>query len=76
MFAGIAIVCDDYFVPALEAIVEKLGLSDDVAGATFMAAGSSAPELFTSVIGEYFYRPSKNLWTTGRLKILVRIFWS
>ena len=52
MFAGIAIVCDDYFVPALEAIVEKLGLSDDVAGATFMAAGSSAPELFTSVIGK------------------------
>ena len=60
MFAGIAIVCDDYFVPALEAIVEKLGLSDDVAGATFMAAGSSAPELFTSVIGEYFYG-QKNL---------------
>ena len=53
MFAGIAIVCDDYFVPALEKIVEKLGLSDDVAGATFMAAGSSAPELFTSVIGKY-----------------------
>ena len=54
MFAGIAIVCDDYFVPALELIVEKLGLSDDVAGATFMAAGSSAPELFTSVIGKLF----------------------
>jgi len=53
MFAGIAIVCDDYFVPALEKIVEKLGLSDDVAGATFMAAGSSAPELFTSVIGVF-----------------------
>lgn len=27
-------------------------LSEDVAGATFMAAGSSAPELFTSVIGK------------------------
>lgn len=53
MFAGIAIVCDDYFVPALEKIVEKLALSDDVAGATFMAAGSSAPELFTSVIGVF-----------------------
>ena len=55
MFAGIAIVCDDYFVPALEKIVEKLDLSDDVAGATFMAAGSSAPELFTSVIGKLFF---------------------
>ena len=58
MFTGIAYVCDDYFVPALEVIVEKLGLSDDVAGATFMAAGSSAPELFTSIVGEsIFYRP-------------------
>ncbi len=26
-------------------------MSEDVAGATFMAAGSSAPELFTSVAG-------------------------
>ncbi|CAB4063609.1 SLC24A2 [Lepeophtheirus salmonis] len=30
---------------------EKLGISPDVAGATFMAAGGSAPELFTSIIG-------------------------
>jgi hypothetical protein len=51
MFLGLAIICDDYFVASLEQIVEKLQLSDDVAGATFMAAGSSAPELFTSVIG-------------------------
>ena len=48
---GIAIICDDFFVPSLEAISEKLDLSEDVAGATFMAAGSSAPELFTSVAG-------------------------
>ena len=27
MFAGIAIVCDDYFVPALEKIVVKLDLT-------------------------------------------------
>ncbi|KAJ0061185.1 hypothetical protein NL108_010484, partial [Boleophthalmus pectinirostris] len=31
----------------------KLDLSEDVAGATFMAAGSSAPELFASVIGVF-----------------------
>ena len=53
VFFGLAIVCDDYFVPALEAITVKLRLSDDVAGATFMAAGGSAPELFTSVIGVF-----------------------
>ena len=53
MFLALAIVCDEYFVPALEVITEKLSLSDDVAGATFMAAGGSAPELFTSVIGVF-----------------------
>ena len=50
MFLGIAIVCDDFFVPALERICEVLRLSDDVAGATFMAAGSSAPELAASAM--------------------------
>ncbi|XP_065488987.1 ras and Rab interactor 2 isoform X3 [Caloenas nicobarica] len=53
MFYALAIVCDDFFVPSLEKICERLHLSEDVAGATFMAAGSSAPELFTSVIGVF-----------------------
>ncbi|KAM3601475.1 uncharacterized protein V6R79_013439 [Siganus canaliculatus] len=53
MFYALAIVCDDYFVPSLEKISENLNLSEDVAGATFMAAGSSAPELFTSLIGVF-----------------------
>ena len=50
-FTALAIVCDDFFVPSLELISEKLQLSVDFAGATFMASGSSAPELFTSVAG-------------------------
>ena len=49
LFVAVAIICDDFFVPSLEAISEVLDLSEDVAGATFMAAGSSAPELFTSL---------------------------
>ncbi|XP_071760452.1 sodium/potassium/calcium exchanger 4 isoform X2 [Centroberyx gerrardi] len=53
MFLALAIICDDYFVTSLEKICEKLDLSEDVAGATFMAAGSSAPELFASVIGVF-----------------------
>ncbi|XP_063076486.1 sodium/potassium/calcium exchanger 2-like [Engraulis encrasicolus] len=53
MFISLAIVCDEFFVPALTVITEKLEISDDVAGATFMAAGGSAPELFTSVIGVF-----------------------
>ncbi|XP_028966305.1 sodium/potassium/calcium exchanger Nckx30C [Galendromus occidentalis] len=53
MFVALAIVCDEFFIPALDVITEKLGISEDVAGATFMAAGGSAPELFTSVIGVF-----------------------
>ena len=34
-FTGIAIVCDDFFVPALEVLVETYEIEDDVAGATF-----------------------------------------
>ena len=33
-------ICDDFFVPVLEVICDKLHLSNDVAGATFMAAGT------------------------------------
>ena len=51
MFVGLAIVCDYYFVSSLEVIVYKLNLQADVAGASLMAIGSSAPELFASLIG-------------------------
>ncbi|XP_063714906.1 sodium/potassium/calcium exchanger 1-like isoform X3 [Symsagittifera roscoffensis] len=53
-FVALAIICDEFFVAALEVIIEKTELSEDVAGATFMAAGGSAPELFTSLIGMLF----------------------
>merc|ERR1719235_2348700 len=53
MFKALGTVCDEYFVPSLEMISEKLQLSNDVAGATFMAAGSSAPELFTSIVATF-----------------------
>jgi sodium/potassium/calcium exchanger 2 len=36
-FVAIAIACDDFFVPALEAIGKRWEISDDVAGATLMA---------------------------------------
>lgn len=52
-FFALAIVCDEFFVPALDVIIEKLNIAPDVAGATFMAAGGSAPELFTSIMGVF-----------------------
>lgn len=58
MFIALAIICDEFFVPALEVISEKWDLSDDVAGATLMAAGGSAPELFTSFVSTMLYTDS------------------
>ncbi|ERL91668.1 hypothetical protein D910_08996 [Dendroctonus ponderosae] len=54
MFIGLAVVCDEYFVASLDRICEELKMSPDVAGATFMAAGSSAPELATVIIGVFY----------------------
>ena len=51
MFVGLAVVCEEYFVPSLNALCERIKLPDDIAGATFMAAGASSPELFASLIG-------------------------
>ena len=49
-FYLLAKVCDDYFVESLDEIAKKLKLSSDAAGATLMAVGSSAPELFVAII--------------------------
>uniref|UniRef100_A0A672YDW8 Sodium/potassium/calcium exchanger 1 n=1 Tax=Sphaeramia orbicularis TaxID=375764 RepID=A0A672YDW8_9TELE len=63
MFVALAIVCDEFFVPALGVITDKLAISDDVAGATFMAAGGSAPELFTSLIGVFIAHSNVGIGT-------------
>jgi len=63
MFYGIALLCDNYFEPALERICEFLDLEDDVAGATFMAAGGSAPELATSLLGTFYTKSDIGIGT-------------
>jgi K+-dependent Na+/Ca+ exchanger-like protein len=64
-FLAIAIVCDELFVPALEEIASErhLNLSMDVAGATLMAAGGSAPELFTSIFGTFIQKSEVGIGT-------------
>ena len=49
-FYLIAKVCDEYFIESLDQIAKKLKMSHDIAGATLMAIGSSAPELCIAVI--------------------------
>ena len=52
-FYMLAIICDEFFVPALDVIAEKWKLPSDVAGATLMAIGSSAPELCIAFIAVF-----------------------
>lgn len=53
MFVALSVVCEEYFVPCLDVFTDASDISMDVAGATFMAAGGSMPELFTSFLGAY-----------------------
>ncbi len=48
-FIYLARIVDLYFVPSLDKISDNLKLSHDAAGATLMAIGSSAPELFVAL---------------------------
>ncbi|XP_069700472.1 sodium/potassium/calcium exchanger 4-like [Periplaneta americana] len=52
-FTLIALVCNDYFLPSVDCICTDLSLSQDVAGATFMAVATSTPELFINIIGTF-----------------------
>lgn len=60
-FYILAIICDKYFVPALEVIADKLKMTSEMAGATLMAVGSSAPELFTSLFAIFRVSEESNL---------------
>lgn len=50
LFYWMMIVTGRYFISSLDNIADYLGMSPNVAGATLMAFGTSAPELFTTVI--------------------------
>ena len=51
------------FVLTWNCVFFQLEISPDVAGATFMAAGGSAPELFTSVIGVFIAKNDVGIGT-------------
>lgn len=53
MFGAVTLVCDKYFVPSLKRITIRFKVRSDVAGATFMAAGGSAAELFICIVGVF-----------------------
>lgn len=47
-------VVDEYFIGSLDKLSKKLKMSSDAAGATLMAMGSSAPELFVAVFAVFY----------------------
>ncbi|XP_059055192.1 sodium/potassium/calcium exchanger 3-like isoform X2 [Achroia grisella] len=52
-FLLLGAVCEQYFVPVIDMICERLDMEADIAGATFMAAASSCPELFINCVGTF-----------------------
>lgn len=50
VFYVMAILTEEFFVPAIDKIAKRLKLSSEASGATLLAMGSSAPEFFTSSI--------------------------
>ncbi len=64
-FYLLAIVCDRYFVFSLDKIASKLNMNSDMAGATLMAIGSSAPELFVSFIA--LFKPGNEAMGAGTI---------
>jgi len=51
LFYALAMVCEEFLVPAINILCVKTGIPDDVAGATLLAAGCNSPEFFASIIG-------------------------
>ncbi|MCY4145354.1 MAG: calcium/sodium antiporter [Chloroflexi bacterium] len=47
---ALALLTDKFFIPSLDKISRRLQLSDEVAGASLMAIGSSAPELAIALL--------------------------
>ena len=46
----LAIITDEYFIVSLDQISRRFKIPEDVAGASLMAMGSSAPELFIALL--------------------------
>ncbi|VDM57696.1 unnamed protein product [Angiostrongylus costaricensis] len=49
LFVLISSVADDFFSPCVSSIVAHLKISESVAGATFLAFGNGAPDIFGAV---------------------------
>lgn len=51
VFCGFEIICDAFFVPALNVFCELMHMSEDFAGATLMGIGGNLPDIFSAIVG-------------------------
>lgn len=54
LFKNLKVMSDVYFVPSTLKLAERLDMKPDVAGATLLAFGSSAPEFCTNMVATFF----------------------
>jgi hypothetical protein len=69
-----AVVTEERLIPALNVISKCFRLSDDVAGATLMAGGSSAPELFAALVSTFVSHSSLGLGTVAGSAVFNQLF--
>ncbi|KAA0723843.1 Sodium/potassium/calcium exchanger 1 [Triplophysa tibetana] len=50
-FFALVFVCEEFFIPSLGILTEKLNVSSDLSAVNFMAAGGFVPEFFMSLTG-------------------------
>lgn len=62
-FWGLSRVCEHYFCSSLRVLCEEYKIPDHVAGATFMAVGSSSADLIISIISLFVFKSSIGLGT-------------
>ena len=53
VFFSIREVCTEFFLPSIDYIIEKYNIKPEVAGATILAMGGSAPEIFIMFFGTF-----------------------
>lgn len=51
LFITLGLTADDYLCPSLTVISRTLGISQNIAGVTFLAFGNGAPDIFSSLAG-------------------------
>ena len=56
---GVAVVADSHLSVALETLCARWQIPEDVAGASFLALGGAAPEIFINVVGTIRYALAK-----------------